>query len=519
MKKSYILSILSIFLYGFSQVMQAQVTAVGCTISSSNYSSAIGRNTVASGKYSLASGYGVKALAENSFIFGTIPTGAQSSDAIVSNNTKNSFLIVFGGKPLFFARLSPLSSKENSGFSTNGLNPGVGTDPGAGGTDYSGSPAIGIGTIDPEETLDVHGNIKADTIKIKNSIFMSNDELSLTYYESGGTSGGGVVPFGTETDTTTSKEGRPIEPGFSSGVRTLLTLKKADGNPLLGVGTTDPKATLHVSGVGRFESSVHIHQSIPPPDIAGARLFVGGSTYITSGGLVVGNTQLVPNYKLQIEGNSYFGGSIGIGTFNPLTKMQIGDIWTFHDGYNDKIIGRNSYYNGSNNVRIQQGVASRIYFGGSGNIVLQTAASGNANSVIDGAWHTVSMTNDGKVGIGTDSPTKKLHVVGDGYLTGKMHCTEVLVTAPMHGGESGWPDYVFADDYSLMSLAEVASFIKENSHLPEVPSAVEVGEKGVNLGAMNAVLLKKVEELTLYILQQEKNMIDLQRQIDELKNQ
>ena len=69
---------------------------------------------------------------------------------------------------------------------------------------------------------------------------------------------------------------------------------------------------------------------------------------------------------------------------------------------------------------------------------------------------------------------------------------------------------MFEQDYNLLPLSEVEQYIKQNNRLPNVPSAAEVEEEGVNLGEMNAVLLQKVEELTLYI-------IDLQKQMDELK--
>ena len=73
-----------------------------------------------------------------------------------------------------------------------------------------------------------------------------------------------------------------------------------------------------------------------------------------------------------------------------------------------------------------------------------------------------------------------------------------------------WPDFVFAKDYKLLPLQELEQYIEENQHLPNVPSAAEVEENGIELGEMNALLLQKVEELTRYI-------IDLQNQIDQLK--
>jgi hypothetical protein len=74
-----------------------------------------------------------------------------------------------------------------------------------------------------------------------------------------------------------------------------------------------------------------------------------------------------------------------------------------------------------------------------------------------------------------------------------------------------WSDYVFDEDYDLMSLSEVESFIKENKHLPDVPSAEEVKKEGIDVAEMNATLLKKVEELTLHIIELEKKVNQLQK--------
>lgn len=80
------------------------------------------------------------------------------------------------------------------------------------------------------------------------------------------------------------------------------------------------------------------------------------------------------------------------------------------------------------------------------------------------------------------------------------------------------PDYVFADDYELRPLAEVEAFINTNSHLPEVPSAAEIAVSGLDMTGMQLTLLKKVEELTLYTLAQEKTIAALQDRLDVLEN-
>ena len=90
--------------------------------------------------------------------------------------------------------------------------------------------------------------------------------------------------------------------------------------------------------------------------------------------------------------------------------------------------------------------------------------------------------------------------------------TGTLTTAP--GATPA--DYVFEPDYRLAPLSEVEAFTRTNKHLPEVPSAAEMTTSGVDLAKMNMILLKKVEELTLHAITQEKRLDAQQRRIDEL---
>ncbi len=105
--------------------------------------------------------------------------------------------------------------------------------------------------------------------------------------------------------------------------------------------------------------------------------------------------------------------------------------------------------------------------------------------------------NNGNVGIGTNANLYKLDVCGT------MRAKEVRVA-------TGWCDYVFADDYKLPALSDVEAFIKTNKHLPDVtPGSVIEGE-GLEVGKTSAQMIKKIEELTLYV-------IELQKQVNELK--
>lgn len=102
----------------------------------------------------------------------------------------------------------------------------------------------------------------------------------------------------------------------------------------------------------------------------------------------------------------------------------------------------------------------------------------------------------------------------NGYLVAKK-----IAVAPNPTIFGDWADYVFADDYDLRSLAEVEAFIKANKHLPEVPSAKEVAENGLDLFKMDATLLQKTEELTLYTIAQEKKIQTLTETVEAQKKQ
>lgn len=113
------------------------------------------------------------------------------------------------------------------------------------------------------------------------------------------------------------------------------------------------------------------------------------------------------------------------------------------------------------------------------------------NSTINTGYDLI-INELGNVGIGTITPDSKLTV------NGIIHSQEIKVTV-----DAG-ADYVFEPDYNLQPLKELDQFIKQNKHLPEIPSAAEMEKDGIKLSKMNILLLKKVEELTLYIIEQEK---------------
>jgi hypothetical protein len=118
----------------------------------------------------------------------------------------------------------------------------------------------------------------------------------------------------------------------------------------------------------------------------------------------------------------------------------------------------------------------------------------------------------GNVGIGTNQPDAKLTV------NGTIHSKEVKVDTSIPV-----PDYVFEPTYKLLKLSELKTYLDANHHLPEIPSAAKMEKNGMNLSEMNLKLLKKVEELTLYLIEKDVELKELktshQKQIDEIKAQ
>lgn len=112
------------------------------------------------------------------------------------------------------------------------------------------------------------------------------------------------------------------------------------------------------------------------------------------------------------------------------------------------------------------------------------------------------ITSSGLVGIGTKHPDAELTVYG------VVHSKEVRVDLNVPG-----PDYVFASTYNLRPLNEVSLFIRRHNHLPEVPSAKQLEKNGIQLGEMSMLLLKKIEELTLYVIEQEATNDDQAKRI------
>ncbi|KZS40255.1 hypothetical protein AWE51_04680 [Aquimarina aggregata] len=201
------------------------------------------------------------------------------------------------------------------------------------------------------------------------------------------------------------------------------------------------------------------------------------------------------------DSNLYVSGNMGIGTNNPKEKLQIGESYTFHDG-GHKVIG--FLYRPSGDIDMDNTkYGAEIRFDPTNGIL----GLGTSSSLTNGARSQLFINKSGSVGIGTrDTKGYRLAVVG------KVVAEEVKVAL-----YNTWPDYVFEENYELPTLKEVEIHIQEKGHLPNIPSAKKVEKEGIQLGEMNAKLLQKIEELTLYIIAQNKKTEQLQKEVALLK--
>jgi hypothetical protein len=337
---------------------------------------------------------------------------------------------------------------------------------------------VGIGTTSPYYALDANG-----TIRCSKGLFGApySDPRIIVYggtavdglnwaYLSYGTDANLRIIFGKET------EGHSMLIGTSSaidGSGTFFSKMSVTCSGNVGIGTTSPAAPLHVYKVGQPEVRLQSESrqwSILTNVAWGNN---GFSIYdITS-----------DTSRLQID----TAGNVGINTTSPNGKLCVADA---------NAVVRLGAYGGD--------VAGTIYVD-----IYNDGTKTLFDNYKSGIGYLPLILNGsgGNVGIGTTNPTERLSVKG------RIRAQEVVVD------NNNWSDYVLADDYKLQSLASVEAQIKTNKHLPGVPSAQEVAEKGVSLGDMQAVLLAKIEELTLHQIQQEKRLNAQSDRIEHLESE
>ncbi|GHE56688.1 hypothetical protein GCM10011340_09560 [Roseivirga thermotolerans] len=244
--------------------------------------------------------------------------------------------------------------------------------------------------------------------------------------------------------------------------------------------------------------------------------------------------------RVRIEPN----GNVGVGTTTPSSILHVNAPINHYSDDGSKSTLKLAYNNTD---------YARHFIGTNWDYYIENPYSSTARGGVHirtAGVTRMSIAKDGRIGIGTNTPTASLDI-NNGILkvrgnsslgqesarfivdtgTSSGHVLMVLRNTPngevlrVNGSGSmilngdleskkvkvtqtpgNWPDYVFSSDYKLRPLNELEHFIMQNQHLPEVPSAQEIEANGQDLGDIQAVLLKKIEELTLYTIEQEKRL-------------
>lgn len=309
-------------------------------------------------------------------------------------------------------------------------------------------------------------------------------------------------------------------------------------NGNVGIGVLNPSYKLEVKGTAKILENIQLGSTISFLDNArfnvtrsnisnlGPNSFLmpqyGVAAPITGGSAdfwISGNNNIRmftagnPTPRLSILNN----GNVGIGTNNPSAKLEIKGDFLVKNG--DNVFK----YNGNGDVTLKypvRGSGGRAMVHHNNNTLVLNYGNdftggiqiGNSILFKEGG---ISYINTGKIAIGLPNPQQALsNAPIDELLTvnGTIHAKEIRIDLT-----GSLADYVFEPDYTLMPLSEVESFVKANKHLPEIPSAAEVKENGLSMGEMQNKLLQKIEELTLYVIEQQKQLEIQRAEIDELK--
>lgn len=259
-----------------------------------------------------------------------------------------------------------------------------------------------------------------------------------------------------------------VKPGTS---QQNILLAPNGGN--IGIGMTNPDRTLTVAGqIGVNNGAVVFKNNSKIWDIASSE-----------NDLTFNETGISSRLFLKS------GGNIGIGTINPSTKLEI--------------VGTSKVGHEIGTFKLKSETANQFVYMGYDDMY----SAGYIQSVKPGTsqQNLLLAPSGGNIGIGTFTPTYKLDVCGT------IRAQEIKVES-VNGC-----DFVFKDDYKLMNLNRLEKFIKTNKHLPEVASEKEMAENGVNMKEFQMKLLQKIEELTLYTIEQNKKIQSLEKIVKKIK--
>jgi hypothetical protein len=271
----------------------------------------------------------------------------------------------------------------------------------------------------------------------------------------------------------------------------------------VGIGTTAPIYPLTINKVGEFAWNTHDKIKYPNLMVNGSNQTGGGIAISDDGGFFDWNDGYITFEPLCCasglrvsKANFLVDNNIGIGTTNPQAALSLGA---------PGVAGKRLLVYDNGAARVQAGFGVDMS-GTSRELSIFHSTSDGINGDISfgkrlensGAYtEAMRITGTGKVGIGTVNTNEA------GY---KLFVETGIRTRKVKVDQSTWSDYVFYSNYRLRPLSEVEQYINQYHHLPEVPSAEEVEKNGLDVGDNQATLLKKIEELTLYIIQQNKRI-------------
>jgi len=367
---------------------------------------------------------------------------------------------------------------------------------------YYNSGNVGIGTQTPAQKLTIDASSSNGGLQLQST----GGQNIIRYYQTDA----GI-------NTKVMQQGIYGGRGFISGVNDaftaetyrFLTFDLSNGN--VGIGSSAPRGSFDVGGSGDVylsnstttgtTQSVYLPGHIYIAPYAGTNISYlqarrsdnSGSTSLQI--RTFNNGSLTDAMKIDQYGN------VGVGTANPQTLLDVAGQLRVGK---TNLAGRIEFARpGDGNYQASCGWYTddifRQYFSG-GSSSYRIAGYAN-NQVTD----FVTVANNGFVGIGTTTPQAQLAVNGD------IFSKKIKVT------QTGWPDYVFNSTYKLRPLKDLEAYIRANNHLPDVPSTQEVEKNGIDLGDNQAMLLRKIEELTLYIIEQQKQLEELKTQITKLR--
>jgi len=320
----------------------------------------------------------------------------------------------------------------------------------------------------------------------------------------------------------------------------------------VGIGTTSPSEKLHVWSPSGNNQVVKLYVTGTGENNAGtvSNNRVGG--YFASG---TADDASFGRYNVGVESwygigfkstfnnkagivfntrsaSGFFEGKLGVGTDNPSAIFEVNKnfdgsasayILNQHTSPKSRAIllvgeqpyGGNYGYLAHHSANYASAwgnydLANATYLAGNDTNGLGIIAGNSQGKIVFGTSTSEKMrlVANGNLGIGTTAPDAKLTVKGN------IHAEEVKVDLSVPG-----PDYVFKEGYDLKSLEEVQNYIKTHGHLPNIPSAQEMEENGIQLGEINMKLLEKIEELTLYALQQQKELYKKEQKLGKVTSE